>query len=233
MTGQFRRLLARLRNALSPTAPESDLAREVASHLALLEDDFQAQGLSPEEARRAAQRQFGAIERVKGLQRDERSIPWLDDARQDVGDTLRRTLRRPGAAASATLLITLAIAGTTTLASVVYGVLFRPLPWPDGDALVRVEETRGGRGGRIPWTISNATYLAWQERHDSVEALGAWRVLGQGIGLADATQTQRVAAAAITPSLLQVLHAAPLLGRGFVAEDAATPTPGRAPILVA
>lgn len=167
MAGQVKRLLARLRNALRPELAEADLTREVASHLGLLEDAYRARGLSPAEARLAALRQFGPVERVKSLQRDERSLPWVDDARQDVRELVRAGLRRPWATVSAATLIALAVAGTTTLGSVVYGVLFRPLAWPDGDSLIRIEETRGGQRGRIPWTISNATYLAWMAKAET------------------------------------------------------------------
>ena len=160
----------------------------------------------------------------KGLQPDERSFPWLGDARQDLRAACRSVARRPGGFATAVVLIGLAAAGTATLSSVVYGVLFRPLPWADGDALVSVEETRGGQRGRIPWTITNATYFAWQARHETVETIGAWRVLGRGIGLTGGTDTERVPAAAVTPSLLQVLRANPMLGRSFVDDDVATPT---------
>jgi len=221
--GQVKRLLARLKNALRPASAEADLAREVASHLGLLEDAYRARGLSAEEARLAALRQFGPVERVKGLRRDERSLPWLDDGRQ-VRELVRAASRRPWATVSAATLIALAVAGTTTLGSVVYGVLFRPLAWPDGDALIRLEETRGGQRGRIPWTISNATYLAWKAKADTLEALGAWRVLGEGPRVGDGPDAQRVGAAAITPSLMHVLRATPMLGRRFDDDDAATPT---------
>ncbi len=129
MGATLRRTLRRLRNAVWPARAEEELDREVASHLALLEDEFRGRGFNANEARLAAARRFGAIERVKDLQRDERSFPWIDDARQDVGATIRGIGRRPSASAAATLLIALAIAGTTTLGSVAYGVLFRPLPW--------------------------------------------------------------------------------------------------------
>lgn len=223
MVAQVRRLLVRLWNALRPAPAETDLAREVASHLRLLEDAYQARGLSAEDARLAALRQFGPVERVKGLQRDERSLPWFDDARQDLRELVRAAVRRPWATVSAATLIAFAVAGTTTLGSVVYGVLFRPLAWPDSDALIRVEETRGGQRGRIPWTISNATYLAWTAKADTVDALGAWRVLGQGLRMGEAPDAPRVGGAAITPSLMQVLRVTPMLGHRFEEDDAATP----------
>ena len=80
----LRRLIHRLYNVLRPGSAEPDLAREVASHLSLLEDEFQRRGFSAEEARFAARRAFGGVEQVKEGHRDARSFRWLDDARRDL-----------------------------------------------------------------------------------------------------------------------------------------------------
>ncbi len=69
---------------------------------------------------------------------------------QDLRHAARLMLREPGYAAIAVLAIALGIGATTTLFSVTYGVLLKPLPWSEPDRLVRLEERRGGRTGRIP-----------------------------------------------------------------------------------
>ena len=59
-----------------------------------------------------------------------------------------RLLRaQPGYAAITILTIALGVGAVTTLFSVAYGVLLRPLPWGTTERLVRVSETRGGRRG--------------------------------------------------------------------------------------
>ena len=58
---QLRRFLWRLRNVLRPFDAEPDLAREVNAHLRLMEDDFERQGLTPEQAMAAARRKFGGV----------------------------------------------------------------------------------------------------------------------------------------------------------------------------
>ena len=92
---------------------------------------------------------------------------------QDLRHAARLMRREPGYAAIAVLAIALGIGATTTLFSVTYGVLLKPLPWPEPERLVRLEERRGGRTGRIPWTITNGTYLAWR---DLVDGRGDWRM---------------------------------------------------------
>jgi ABC-type antimicrobial peptide transport system permease subunit len=82
---------------------------------------------------------------------------------KDVRYGLRLFRREPGATIAAAGLIALGIAATTTMFSVVYGVLVKPLPWLEPERLVRLEERRGDRPGRLPWVISNGTYHAWRD----------------------------------------------------------------------
>ena len=63
---------------------EPDLAREVAAHLALLEDEFVRRGMTRDEAGFAAKRAFGGVALAKDRHRDARSFVWLDDARRDA-----------------------------------------------------------------------------------------------------------------------------------------------------
>ena len=80
----LRRLWSRLVNALRPGRAERELARELASHIALLEDEYRRRGMPPQEARRAAALALGGVEQTKELHRDARSFAWVDDARGDV-----------------------------------------------------------------------------------------------------------------------------------------------------
>ena len=73
----LKRFLFKLRNFVQPGHAEQDLAREVESHLELLEDDFRRRGMSTNEARLAAKRAYGGIEQAKELHREERSWLWL------------------------------------------------------------------------------------------------------------------------------------------------------------
>ena len=82
--GSLRRFLLRLSNAIHPKRAEPDLARELTSHLTLLEDDFRRRGMSTEEAKLAAKRAFGGVEQAKESHRDARSFVWLDDVRRDL-----------------------------------------------------------------------------------------------------------------------------------------------------
>src|SRR5260370_32982671 len=134
----MRGFLKRLHNALRPGRTEADLAREVASHLGLLEDEFLRRGLTQEEARLAARRAFGGVEQAKELHRDARSFVSLDDARRDLRHAVRTLLRAPGFTATIVLTLALAIGANTAMFSVVSGVVLKPLGYPDPDRIVAV-----------------------------------------------------------------------------------------------
>jgi hypothetical protein len=77
MMATLKRFLLRLVSFFRSNQAEADLAREIDSHLRLLEDDFIAHGMNPEKARYAARRAFGGIEQMKERQRETRSFRWL------------------------------------------------------------------------------------------------------------------------------------------------------------
>jgi hypothetical protein len=68
------RRIAGFRGLFTHKHAEDDLAREVASHLTLLADDFGRRGMSPEEASLAARRAYGNVELTKQAHRDERTF---------------------------------------------------------------------------------------------------------------------------------------------------------------
>ena len=142
----------------------------------------------------------------------------VTDMLQDLRDGLRVLRREPGYVSIAVVVAALAIGATTTLFSVTNHVLLRPLPWPESERLIRLEETRGNRPGRRAQTITNGTYLAWRDRPATIEALGGWR--RRGVTMRDQGNAERLEIVAATPSLFNVLRVGPHIGRVFVEEDA-------------
>ena len=98
MTG-IRRFLNRLVKLFRPGKADTDLSREIAAHLQLLEDRFVSQGMRCDEARYAAKRAFGGVEQTKELQRDERSFRWLAGWPIDLKLGARMLIKTPGSSA--------------------------------------------------------------------------------------------------------------------------------------
>jgi putative ABC transport system permease protein len=137
---------------------------------------------------------------------------------QDFRYGVRLLARQPGFAAVATLLIAVGVGATTTLSSLTYAVLLKPLPWPDADRLVRLSEHREGETHSIPNTITNATYLAWVDAPQTVEALAGYQSSGTST-MTVRGQASRVRVASATASLFAVIPVRPVAGRLFRAAE--------------
>jgi putative ABC transport system permease protein len=127
---------------------------------------------------------------------------------------LRLLFRHRASSLPAVLILALGVGANTALFAVAYGVLLRPLPWPDADRLVRLSETHpGGRTAVPKILLSNVTYEAWAAAPRTIEGIGAWSVANCTVSFAG--EPERVRAAALSPSMFGLLRARPLVGRFF------------------
>ena len=144
----------------------------------------------------------------------------------DLRYAARLHRRHAGFTLLVVLTIALGIGATTTLFSVTYGVLMKPLPWPNADSLVLLEETRGGRRPRFS-SFTNAAYLSWRERASTVEALAAWAP--RTVTLSGDGDPERIRIVAATATLFPALGVRPFIGSLFDEEDE---TSRRGPVIV-
>lgn len=213
--GHARRFFLRLANALRPGRAEPDLAREISSHLTLLEDEFQRRGMSPEDARLAARRALGGVEQTKERQRDARSLVWLDDVRRDVHYAVRTLRRSPGFTLVAVFTLGLGIGSTTTIFSFVNAVLLKALAYPDSDRLVAVAPTIDGS----PVSVTPGGFLEWQAQNQSFDSMAAGTVAPYT--LTDIGDPMRVLAGLVSDRFAETLRVRPQLGHTFTREDRA------------
>ncbi len=213
-----RQFLLRLATLLRNGRSERELAREIDAHLALLEDRFVTEGMSPADAKLAARRAFGGVEQAKEHQRDARSFRWIDDARQDAVYGLRSLRRSPAFTVTAVLTLAIGIGATTAIYSVVDRVLLQPLPFPDADRLVRLREPE--RPPNTP-SMDYQEYLEWRARMTTVSGLAAATFDPMTL-IRTREGTVRLSGGMVSTNYFEVLGATALHGRTILSSDEAS-----------
>ena len=127
---------------------------------------------------------------------------------------MRRLAGQRGFTLGALLTLALGIGANTAMFSIVYGLLLRPLPYPDAESLVRVWESMGGSGGQM---LSNRSMPVLEDA-GSFEQLAAYRESSVEWASPEGTVTLR--GAAVSPALFPMLRAVPQLGRLFTDGEA-------------
>jgi len=209
--------------------PAADVKDELAFHLQAKTDDLIRQGLSPDAARREAERQFGdfrAVQRVgqqigQKTEKRKRIADYWSDLLHDVRYTFRTLRRDPGFTAVSLLILALAIGSNVAVFSVVNTILLRPLPFPHSEELVWIAPPPSECG----WSC--ATYSA-----DAYEEFSSMSRAYQGVTGYEAFTTPEnfrltghgepvpATGMEVIGNFFQVLGVQPMLGRLFTAEEA-------------
>ncbi|MGH9240235.1 MAG: ABC transporter permease, partial [Vicinamibacterales bacterium] len=216
----LRILLSRLWSLVRSRQMDREIDDEITSHLAEATDEYIAQGLSPEEARRAALRRFGGVTQTKEVYRDVRSFMSLDDLARDLRHTVRTLRRSPGFTMVTVVTLALGIGATATVFSVVNGIFLRPLPYPSAERLM---EVRGEYENGFQGQLSYPNFADLQEQNRTFAGLAAY--IHRMTLAATAEQAFRVAWTRVSPGYFSVIGVPPALGRGFSADEEQTGAP--------
>jgi predicted permease len=209
--------------------PAADVKDELAFHLQSKADDLIRQGLSPDAARKEAERQFGdlrAVQRVgqqigQKTEKRKRIADYWSDLLHDVRYTFRTLRRDPGFASVSLLILALAIGANVAVFSVVNTILLRPLPFPHSEELVWIAPPPSDCG----WSC--ATYSA-----DAYEEFSSMSRAYQGVTGYEAFTTPEnfrltghgepvpATGMEVIGNFFQVLGVQPVLGRLFTPEEA-------------
>ncbi|HEY6847504.1 MAG TPA: ABC transporter permease [Terracidiphilus sp.] len=215
----LKNLIAGVRALRRPDDRNGQIEEELKSFFdASVEDKIQS-GMTPERAQQAARIEIGSGEMVR---HKVWSASWesrIDSLLREVRLAVRRMRNSPGFAVTAVLMLALGIGATTTIFSIVDGVLLRPLPFPNAERLVTLGDQLNGQdwGKQDPGLVTAPEVVVYPRDTHSFQSLG-----GYGYSLDELSGIGEPAiiwASRMTPSVFSALGVAPLLGRVFTAEE--------------
>ena len=135
----------------------------------------------------------------------------------DVRYAARRLRRRPGFTAVSAITLALGVAATTSVFTLIHGVILNPLPYPEPDRIVQVDH--GGRGVGIDQGLGVTVgfYRFYRDHVRSADAMAMYWFEEQTLtGAGDPVQLDATRA---TPSLESVLRVPAMVGRWFSESD--------------
>ncbi|HET9180433.1 MAG TPA: ABC transporter permease [Terriglobia bacterium] len=218
MTG-LRMLLLKFIGLFRKARLEQRLDEDVRAHLDMLTEENLRKGMTPEEARYAAQRQFGNVASMKEECRDKWGMRFVSELAQDLRYGLRQLRRNPCFTAVAVLTLALGIGANTAVFTVVNGVLLRPMPFPEADRLFLISLTP--RGGPFEWQpgVADRDYLEFLGQNRAFEQIASFSNSGTTASLTGAGDPVQIPVAYVTTSFFATLRTNPSIGRRFLAGE--------------
>jgi putative ABC transport system permease protein len=210
----LRVFLARVLDLVSAGRRDRELDSEIAEHLALLEDDLAASGMSRDDARHESRRRFGGVEQVKMRYREQRGLPAIDALRQDVRFALRALAGDRGFTVTVIIVLALGIGVNNMMFTIYNAHTLRGLPLADVDRVLSVSTVDAGAIERG---------MSWADFDDLRRGTASVRLAAFAASPASLGEPRRapdrVDRAHVTADSLSVLGIAPLLGRDLTRAD--------------
>jgi predicted permease len=209
----IREFFSRFRFLISPR-PTAEMDEELRYHLEQAIETRVAAGMDRTEARRQALVEFGGVERAREQCHEQRPGWWMGTVAQDVRYALRGFRRNPVFTIAVIATLAVGIGATTAVFSVVDRILFRPLPYAQGDRLVSVGLVQPLQ--KQEFTLGGF-FFDWRDNQKPFESL----TFETGYGDCNLTEANPVHlhCISVAQNFLPTLGVMPAAGRNFMPEE--------------
>lgn len=210
----------RLRGIFRRKTSDRDFEEEISAHLHWLIEENLREGMSPEEARGAALREFGGVAQVREAYRDRARFPGIETFLQDLRFGLRMLGKSPGWSVVMSATLALGIGLSAAIFNLSYSVLLRALPYPDADRLVGISYTNtiAAAAGYARISVNSANWMDWREQSKLFEDIALTRT-PVNYNLTGEGPAERVIGARASWNLTRVLGVEPMIGRMFTEQE--------------
>jgi putative ABC transport system permease protein len=199
-------------------ASDEQMNSELRFHVDELTEEYIAAGLSPEEAHRRATLDFGGHENLKEQVRDVYRIRLLDATLANLKSAFRFIRKSPTFSLTVILTLALAIGANSAVFSAIDAILLKPLPFPQADQLVRVDQydTKNPRPFNL---VAPARLEDWNRLNSTFQALTGYYT--EDVSESTGPLPEKVTRAWVSPRFFQVWGVVPAPGREFTLEEEA------------
>jgi predicted permease len=204
------------KSLFSKRASDEQMNSELRFHIEELTDENIAAGMTPVEARRRAVLEFGGQEKFKEEVRDVYRIRILDATVANLKSAFRFIRKSPTFSVTVILTLALAIGANSAVFSAIDAILLKPLPFPDADQLMRVDQYN-------PKTASPLHLVApvrledWNRLNSTFQALTGY--YSEDVSESTGSLPERITRAWVSPRFFQVWAVPPMLGREFTLDE--------------
>ena len=192
------------------------LEREIAFHIAEQAEANVARGMSPEEARRQAMVDFGGREQVKQSVREVHVWAMAESAMFNLKSALRFMRRAPSFSLAVILTLALGIGANSAVFSAIDAVVWRPLPFPQGDQLLKLSQHDTQNRDANPF-VAPVRLEDWNRMASTFDGISGYYF--DDLSELSGPLPEKITETLVAPRFLQVLEVAPMLGRSFTAQE--------------
>jgi putative ABC transport system permease protein len=215
--------LSRITEIVFRRSREDRLSDEIAHHLDLLVEDLKRSGMSDADARLAARRQFGGVDRVRMAHREQRGVPMFEMLAQDIRFAVRVLMRDRGFALTAIVVLGVGLGVNNLFFTLVYAHKFRGVAIDDVERVLFIS-TFDDRVNDRPVSLPEFDDL--RSAQSSFSALGAY--VNSAVAVSDDDRApDRFDAAYVSAEAFRLLGISASIGRLPSAGD---DRPGGAPV---
>jgi predicted permease len=195
-----------------------ELDHELQFHIEQQIAENRMAGMSEEEARQAALREFGNPTALRDEARETWQWNGLEQLLRDVRQSTRSLLRTPGFSLVAIAVLALGIGANVALFTLVNSVLLKPLPFPHSERLVRVYESDSR--GRFSYNIvAGGDFAEWRTGARSFEQLAIQKQITYSLSGTQGQLPEVVRAEQASWNLFPLLGVKAGAGRLFSSEE--------------
>src|SRR6516225_8802860 len=210
----YYKLPLRLRSLFRKDKAELDLSEELQFHLQNQIDEYVAQGMNSQEARRAALQALGGVEQVKEECREARKMNLIENFGRDLRLGLRMLRRNPGFTVLVILCLTLGIGANAAVFSWVEGILLRPYPLVSHqERLVTLTGTVRDERDETSWP----DLLDVRRSCTLCETLFVSKITGATLSIGERAQV--ITGSIVSANYFDAIGVHPILGRGFEPDE--------------